>query len=125
VAFERAARHAGWAMGGGTPDQFTAGAAKLRDAWQAAGRDGEPRTLALAYFALGENAKAAADRYLLDYYGFMGEAASMVAGSAATDAATVAGYVEAFRQAGLDELVLFPCDPDPGQVDLLADAVLS
>ena len=24
-----------------------------------------------------------------------------------------------------DELVLFPCDPDPGQVDLLADAVLS
>lgn len=59
------------------------------------------------------------------YYGFMGEAASMVAGSAATDAATVAGYVEAFRQAGLDELVLFPCDPDPGQVDLLADAVLN
>ena len=35
------------------------------------------------------------------------------------------GYVEAFRQAGCDELVLFPCDPDPGQVDLLADAVLS
>ena len=125
VAFERAARHAGWAMGGGTPEQFTAGAAKLRDAWQAAGREGEPRTLALAYFALGEDAKAAADRYLLDYYGFLGDAAAMVAGSAATDAATVAGYVEAFRQAGLDELVLFPCDPDPGQVDLLADAVLS
>ena len=125
VAFERAARHAGWAMGGGTPEQFTAGAAKLRDAWQAAGREGEPRTLALAYFALGENAKAAADRYLLDYYGFLGDAAKFVAGSAATDAATVAGYVEAFRQAGLDELVLFPCDPDPDQVDLLADAVLS
>ena len=125
VAFERAARHAGWAMGGGTPDQFTAGAAKLREAWEAAGRDGEPRTLALAYFALGDDAKAAADRYLLDYYGFLGEAASMVAGSAATDAATDAGYVEAFRQAGLDELVLVPCDPDPGQVDLLADAVLS
>ena len=122
--FERAARHAGWAMGGGTPDQFSAGAAKLRAAWQAAGRDGEPRTLALAYFALGDGAKAAADRYLLDYYGFLGDAAAMVAGSAATDAATVAGYVEAFRQAGLDELVLFPCDPDPGQVDLLADAVL-
>ena len=125
AAFERAARHAGWAMGGGTPDQFTAGAAKLRAAWQAAGRDGEPRTLALAYFALGDGARAAADRYLLDYYGFLGDAAAMVAGSAATDAATVAGYVEAFRQAGCDELVLFPCDPDPGQVDLLADAVLT
>ena len=125
VTFERAARHAGWAMGGGTPDQFTEGAAKLRAAWEAAGREGEPRTLALAYYALGDNAKAAADGYLLDYYGFLGEAASMVAGSAATDAATVAGYVEAFRQAGCDELVLFPCDPDPGQVDLLADAVLT
>ena len=125
AAFERAARHAGWAMGGGTPDQFTAGAAKLRDAWQAAGREGEPRTLSLAYFALGDDARGAADRYLLDYYGFLGDAAAMVAGSAATDAATVAGYVEAFRQAGCDELILFPCDPDPGQVDLLADAVLT
>ena len=125
VAFERAARHAGWAMGGGTPDQFTEGAAKLRAAWEAAGREGKPRTLALAYYALGPDAKAAADGYLLDYYGFLGEAASMVAGSAATDAATVKGYVEAFRQAGCDELVLFPCDPDPGQVDLLADAVLT
>ena len=125
VAFERAARHAGWAMGGGTPEQFTQGAAKLRAAWEAAGREGEPRTLALAYFALGDDAKAAAEGYLLDYYGFMGEAASMVAGSAATDAGTVAGYVEAFRRAGCDELVLFPCDPDPDQVDLLADAVLT
>ena len=96
-----------------------------RAAWQAAGRDGQPRTLALAYFALGDDAKAAADRYLLDYYGFLGDAATFVAGSAATDAATVKGYVDAFAGAGCDELVLFPCDPDPGQVDLLADAVLS
>jgi alkanesulfonate monooxygenase SsuD/methylene tetrahydromethanopterin reductase-like flavin-dependent oxidoreductase (luciferase family) len=123
--FERAARHAGWAMGGGTPDQFSQGAAQLRAAWEAAGRDGEPRTLALAYFALGDRAREAADRYLLDYYGFLGDAAAMVAGSAATDEGTVAGYVEAFRQAGCDELVLFPCDPDPAQVDLLADAVLT
>jgi hypothetical protein len=47
-----------------------------------------------------------------------------VAGSAATDAGTVKGYVQAFTDAGCDELILFPCDPDPGQVDLLADAVL-
>ena len=125
VAFERAARHAGWAMGGGTPEQFTQGAAKLRAAWEAAGREGEPRTLSLAYFALGDDARGAAERYLLDYYGFLGDAAAMVAGSAATDAGTVAGYVEAFRQAGCGELILFPCDPDPDQVDLLADAVLT
>ncbi|HET8953962.1 MAG TPA: LLM class flavin-dependent oxidoreductase [Solirubrobacteraceae bacterium] len=123
--FERAARHAGWAMGGGTPEQFTEGAAKLRAAWQAAGREDEPRTLSLAYYALGDDARGAAQRYLLDYYGFTGEAAASIAGSAATDAGTVAGYFEAFRQAGCDELILFPCDPDPDQVDLLADAVLT
>jgi alkanesulfonate monooxygenase SsuD/methylene tetrahydromethanopterin reductase-like flavin-dependent oxidoreductase (luciferase family) len=123
--FERAARHAGWAMGGGTPDQFAEGAAKLRAAWEAAGREGEPRTLSLAYFALGDGAREAADGYLLDYYGFMGEAAAMVAGSAATDAATAKAYVDAFAQAGCGELILFPCSPEPDQVDLLADAVFT
>jgi hypothetical protein len=48
----------------------------------------------------------------------------MIAGSAATDADTVRGYVSAFADAGCDELILFPSSPDPGQVDLLADAVL-
>ena len=39
------------------------------------------------------------------------------------DAATVRQYVDGFAAAGCDELILFPCDPDPGQVDLLADAL--
>jgi alkanesulfonate monooxygenase SsuD/methylene tetrahydromethanopterin reductase-like flavin-dependent oxidoreductase (luciferase family) len=124
AAFERAAKHGdGWIMGGGPPDQFKQGAAKIDAAWLAAGRDGKPRKMALAYFALGDSANEAADRYLHDYYGFLGEIADMIAGSAATDPATVKQYVEGFAAAGCDELVLFPCDPDPGQVDLLADAV--
>ena len=57
-----------------------------------------------------------------DYYGFLGEYAEAVAGSAATDAETVKAYVQGFAEAGCDELVFFPCDPDPDQVDLLADA---
>jgi alkanesulfonate monooxygenase SsuD/methylene tetrahydromethanopterin reductase-like flavin-dependent oxidoreductase (luciferase family) len=124
VAFERAAKYGdGWIMGGGAPDQVRDGAARLKAAWSAAGREGEPRTLALAYFALGDNARAAADSYLHDYYAFLGDMAGMVAGSAATDAGTVKAYVEGFAAAGCDELILFPCDPDPGQVDLLADAL--
>ena len=47
----------------------------------------------------------------------------MIAGSAATDAATVKQYVEGFAAAGCDEYILFPVNPDPGQVDLLADAI--
>ncbi len=84
---------------------------------------GAPRTLALAYFALGDGARAAADGYLRDYYAFLGDYADMVAGSAAVDVDTVRQYVAAFAEAGCDELLLMPCDPDPAQVDLLADAL--
>jgi alkanesulfonate monooxygenase SsuD/methylene tetrahydromethanopterin reductase-like flavin-dependent oxidoreductase (luciferase family) len=124
ATFERAARYGdGWLMGGGSPDQFRDGAAKARAAWQAAGRDGAPRLMALGYFALGDNAQQAADGYLRDYYAFTGEYAGMIADSAAKDVATVKAYVQAFSDAGCDEYVLFPCDPDPGQVELLADAI--
>jgi len=95
----------------------------MRAAWSAAGRDGEPRGMSLAYYALGDGARAAADGYLRDYYGFLGDYAGMIAESAAVDADTVRGYVQGFEAAGCDELILFPCDPDPGQVDLLADAL--
>jgi alkanesulfonate monooxygenase SsuD/methylene tetrahydromethanopterin reductase-like flavin-dependent oxidoreductase (luciferase family) len=124
VAFERAARYGdGWIMGGGTPDGFKDGAQKLAAAWQAAGREGTPRGLALAYYSLGDRAKEAAASYLGDYYAFLGEYASSVADGAATDADTVRAYVQGFADAGCDELILFPSDPDPGQVDLLADVV--
>jgi len=124
VAFERAARYGdGWVMGGGAPDQFAEGAMKTRTAWEAAGREGAPRTMALGYFALGDRAEQAADGYLRDYYAFLGEYAGMIAGSAAKDAGMVKQHVQGFSDAGCDELVLFPCDPDPGQVDLLAEAI--
>ena len=124
AAFERAAKYGdGWIMGGGTPEQFTSGAAKVDAAWQAAGREGAPRKMALAYFALGDGARDAADWYLHDYYAWLGDYADMIAQSAAVDAEMVKGYVQAFSDAGCDELILFPCNPDPGQVDLLADAI--
>ena len=81
--------------------------------------------MALSYYALGDGAQrprptatsTTTTRFLGDY-------AQMVADSAAKDADTVRAYVQGFAAAGCDELILFPCDPDPGQVDLLADAVL-
>jgi alkanesulfonate monooxygenase SsuD/methylene tetrahydromethanopterin reductase-like flavin-dependent oxidoreductase (luciferase family) len=125
VAFERAAKHGdGWIIGGGTPDMLREGAEKTRAAWRAAGREGEPRIAALAYFALGDDAQEAAQGYLRDYYAWLGEYAGMIADSAATDAGTAKAYVQGFAEAGCDELVMFPSNPDPDQVDLLADAVL-
>ena len=123
ATFERAAKHgsAGWIAGGLPPDMFAGALAKVKQAWAEAGRDGEPRAMALAYYALGEADPAP---YLTDYYGFLGEEmANMIAGSAARDAETVQTYVGAFSEAGCDELILFPAVSDPDQVDLLADAV--
>jgi alkanesulfonate monooxygenase SsuD/methylene tetrahydromethanopterin reductase-like flavin-dependent oxidoreductase (luciferase family) len=125
AAYTRAAKYGdGWIMGGGTPDMLREGAEKTRAAWRAAGREGEPRTASLAYFALGDGAQDAANAYLGDYYAWLGEYADMIAASAATDADTVKAYVAGFAEAGCDELILFPSSPDPEQVDLLADAAL-
>jgi hypothetical protein len=34
-------------------------------------------------------------------------------------------YRDAYAEAGMDELIYFPCSSDPAQVDLLAEAALS
>lgn len=106
------------------PDQFAAMAEKVNAAWKAAGRDGEPRQMALAYFSLGDGAEENARAYLEDYYAWLGpETAGYIANSAAKDAETVKQYVSAFEGAGCDELIMFPSSSDPDQVDLLADAL--
>lgn len=124
VAFRRAAVHGdGWTMGGGTPEMFAEALGKLREAWSAEGRDGEPRTMALFYFALGDGAEEAARENLGDYYAFLGDYADQVVQSAATDADTVKAYLSAFEEAGADEVICFPASTDLGQVELLAQAV--
>jgi alkanesulfonate monooxygenase SsuD/methylene tetrahydromethanopterin reductase-like flavin-dependent oxidoreductase (luciferase family) len=123
IAFRRAAEHGdGWTMGGGGPDQFSEALNTLRDAWSAAGRDGQPRTVALFYFSLGPDADEEARRNLGDYYSFLGEFADRIVESAAKDRDTLKGYLSAFEQAGADEVICFPASSDPAQVELLAEA---
>lgn len=125
AAFRRAAEFGdGWIMGGGTPEAFAEGKAKLDRAWSDGGREGKPRGMALAYFSLGDRATENANAYLTDYYAFLGDYAQGIADSAAKDADTVKGYISAFEQAGCDELIVFPASSDPDQVDLLAEAAL-
>jgi alkanesulfonate monooxygenase SsuD/methylene tetrahydromethanopterin reductase-like flavin-dependent oxidoreductase (luciferase family) len=124
AALRRAARHGdGWTFGGGTPEAFAENRAKVREAWAAEGRDAEPRTMALFYFALGDRAEEHAREDLLDYYSFLGEHAEQLVSAAAKDEATVKQYVSAFEAAGADEVICFPTSTDPEQVDLLARAV--
>jgi alkanesulfonate monooxygenase SsuD/methylene tetrahydromethanopterin reductase-like flavin-dependent oxidoreductase (luciferase family) len=125
ASFARAARFAdGWIAAGSGPEQFAEGLEKTRAAWSEAGRDGAPRTMALAYFSLGDRAEEEARAYLTHYYAWLGEeiAEFLVAG-AAKDAETVKQYVATYEAAGCDELILCPSSGDPDQVDLLAGAV--
>lgn len=125
VAFQRAAQYAdGWTMGGGTPDMFAAALAKLNKAWTSAGRGGKPRTMALFYFALGNDAEQMASHTLGDYYAFLGDYAQQVVAGAAKDVDTIKQYVTAFEAAGADEVIGFPVSSRFEQVDRFAEAAL-
>lgn len=115
---------AGWILGAGGPDAFAAGASQARKSWRDAGREGEPRLVAIGYVSLGADAEEHARRYLSDYYGFVGDFVDRIVGSALTTPQKVADAVAGFTAAGCDELILFPCNPDVGQVALVADAAL-
>ncbi len=124
ISFERAARLGdGWIMGGGTPDMFAEAAAGVDAAWQDAGRAGAPRKVSLAYFALGSDARAQADTYLRDYYGFLGDAADQIAAGAVVDAAAARSTAAAFEAGGCDELIFVPTGSGLDQVESLAEAV--
>jgi alkanesulfonate monooxygenase SsuD/methylene tetrahydromethanopterin reductase-like flavin-dependent oxidoreductase (luciferase family) len=124
AAFRRAARYAdGWTAGGGGGDAFRQGREQAVAAWREAGRDGEPRTMALCYFSLGDHAEENARDNLGHYYAIVGEYAAVIVGGAAKTPAAVRDLVTEHEQAGADELICFPASTDPAQVDLLADAL--
>jgi alkanesulfonate monooxygenase SsuD/methylene tetrahydromethanopterin reductase-like flavin-dependent oxidoreductase (luciferase family) len=126
AAVRRAVKYAeGWMAGGGGPQRFAAGAEAVRAAWQQAGRPGTPRLAGLSYFALGPRAREHADRYLLHYYAIAGPVAEQVARGALVAEELVRQALQAFQAAGCDELILFPCDPDPEQIDRLAEVALT
>lgn len=113
----------GWSAGGLPPDVAGGMAQRVQAAWSEAGREGQARIVALAYFGLGDTLEESR-RYLLHYYEPMGtEMAEMIAGSALRSPEAITGAIEAFAQAEVDELILDPTVANPGQVDLLAEVV--
>ena len=124
ASFERAAKYGdGWTQGGSGPSQFGADLSNLEDAWKRAGRDGQPRTLALGYFCLGSDAQANVESYVGDYYAWLGDdAVQGIIAAAPKDADSVKAFMNAYEEWNCDELILFPCSSDPDQVGLLAEA---
>jgi alkanesulfonate monooxygenase SsuD/methylene tetrahydromethanopterin reductase-like flavin-dependent oxidoreductase (luciferase family) len=120
----RAARHGdGWAAGNVSVEHLVEHRERVAAARAAAGRDGHPRTSAQPSDALGDEAEAAVRRSIHDSCVFTPEFAAWSVGEAPADPENASERVRTFAEAGCDELILFPCDPDPAQVDLLADAL--
>ncbi|WP_027945350.1 LLM class flavin-dependent oxidoreductase [Amycolatopsis taiwanensis] len=113
----------GWVGGASGVADFRAFLPTVRQAWQNAGRAGEPRLLGTANFALGPDAEQRIRDRILHYYAFAGEYAqrSLTAGLITPD--QVAREVAAYAEAGCDELLLMPNGGGLEQVDLLADAI--
>jgi alkanesulfonate monooxygenase SsuD/methylene tetrahydromethanopterin reductase-like flavin-dependent oxidoreductase (luciferase family) len=124
ASLERAARYGdGWTQGGSGPSQFGADVANLEDAWKKAGRTDKPRTMALGYFSLGDDAQRNAESYVSAYYAWLGDdAVQGIIDGSVKDADSVKAAIKAFEEWNCDELILFPSSSDPAQVGLLAEA---
>ena len=121
-SFARMARFAdGYVHGGGPPRAFARAAEQARAAWADAGRPGAPALWGQAYFALGDEERAA--DYLRDYYAFTGPFAEKIAAGNLTSPQAVLDLVRGYEEAGCDELVLLPTVADLAQLDRLADVM--
>jgi alkanesulfonate monooxygenase SsuD/methylene tetrahydromethanopterin reductase-like flavin-dependent oxidoreductase (luciferase family) len=124
-AIERTVRWGrGWTAGGAPPEQVAPFIERIRAAWRDSARDGDPRIVALSYFALGEKAEEGATSYIKDYYEFAGEWSDGIARSVPKSPEAIRDTVGKFQEIGVDELILDPTIAEMEQVDLLAEAVL-
>ncbi|HCP62178.1 MAG TPA: MmcJ protein [Actinobacteria bacterium] len=123
-AVERTVRWGeGWTAGGAAAAQVGPFAERVRQAWKDAGKQGQPRIVALSYFGLGDTERQSAD-YLRHYYGYTGGFAEQIAQGAPRTPGAIRSTLTRFEDAGVDELVFDPTVADVHQVDLLADIVL-
>ena len=126
VAFARAARYAdGYIHGGGPPRAFARAADKARAAWLDLGCPGLPKLWAQGYFALGDDAREAGERYMRDYYAFTGPFVERIVAGLLTTPQQVASFLRGYAETGCDEIILFPAVADLAQLDRLATVVAS
>jgi alkanesulfonate monooxygenase SsuD/methylene tetrahydromethanopterin reductase-like flavin-dependent oxidoreductase (luciferase family) len=102
-------------------DVLLGGIASAQAAWSDAGRPGRPRIAVGRYFSLGPDADAAADEYIHHYYG------DQFFDTARADVLTTPVHLhrelQRLRDAGCDDVLLYPCSADLDQPRRLAGAL--
>lgn len=111
-------------LGGGvTPHVARQFYSAAQQAWQAAGRNGNPRFVGCVYYGLGPDARERAGAYIRDYYAFMGPRADYMANNIPISSQAVKEIIQAYSDTGMDELVLWPCIAELNQLEMLAELI--
>ena len=116
------ARMAKWGVGyigGSVPASMVAEPFDAaRAAWTEAGREGAPRLVAIAYYAVGHEDRS----NIYDYYSFLGdEVATFISGNGAVGPDAIAATIKSFEDIGADDLLFNPMNDDPDEIERLAD----
>ncbi|WP_433293620.1 LLM class flavin-dependent oxidoreductase [Pseudonocardia sp. CA-142604] len=123
-AYARMAREGVGYVGGAVPAPMVApyfDAARV--AWKDAGREGDPRLVALGYFALGDVERGRAN--VKHYYDVTGEDfAKVVVDGVSASPGAVKDAVQAYTDLGADEFILIGATDDVDEVSRLAEIVL-
>ena len=115
AAMARVGKFADGYVGSGDPQRIKLSFQAAQDSWQAAGRAGKPRLVALSYFALGPGNVERGEAYLEGYY--------RVKRPLAPTPEALTARIETIEELGADEMVLFPAVAELDQVDRLADLI--
>ena len=123
AAIQRTVKYGdGWTAGGGGPEMAGPMIGKVRDAWHAAGREGEPRIAALVYYGLSDPDASRAS--LRGYYAFLGDWVDAIVEGAVRSPEAAKDVARRYADVGATEVVFVPTVGDLDEVDRLADAVL-
>jgi alkanesulfonate monooxygenase SsuD/methylene tetrahydromethanopterin reductase-like flavin-dependent oxidoreductase (luciferase family) len=124
ASYDRVARSGQGYIGASVPAGMVTGAFDgVRAAWQAAGREGSPYLVAIAYFAIADIEGGRANVY--DYYSSAGaDPAGFIASAASGGAEAIKNAVKEFAEIGADELIFNPASDDLDEIERLAEIVL-
>lgn len=111
----------GWIAGGGSVTAYADLVRQAKEAWAEHNREGTPHMVSLSYVSLGPDGYQRAGDYLRHYYSYVGPKAEYLARGVIADGPRLRAALDAYAEAGCDELILFPCVPEPEQVDFIAE----
>lgn len=112
----------GWICARGGAAAFSPMATRIRKEWAAAGRPGRPRLMSVVNYSLGPDAVAVRDAFMRAYYGTKPFVEDMIDETPTTIDGLRAALDE-HNAAECDDIVLLPCAPALGQLELLAGSL--